>query len=43
MTSDPRKNPRNRWWWLPGTISAIVSSARLAYEFIRDHFHLHGK
>ncbi|SES69109.1 hypothetical protein SAMN05421811_10163 [Nonomuraea wenchangensis] len=43
------KNPDNehkkpsRFWWLPGTVSAVISAARLAYEFVRDHYHLNGR
>lgn len=40
MTSDLKQKP-SRWWWLPGTVSAVVSTVRLVYEFVRGHYHLH--
>ncbi|MEU8404302.1 hypothetical protein AB0C28_54815 [Nonomuraea sp. NPDC048892] len=43
MSSDQTPNQRSRWWWLPTTISAIVASVRLTYEFLRDHFRLHSR
>lgn len=36
----PEQDKRSRWWWLPGTLSAIISSARFAYEFLRDQHYL---
>ena len=27
-----------KWWWLPGTLAALASAARFAYEIFRDHY-----
>lgn len=34
----PNGGKGGKWWWLPGTLTAIASVARFAYEIFRDHF-----
>ncbi|MER6950254.1 hypothetical protein ABT294_40175 [Nonomuraea sp. NPDC000554] len=38
--AEKRKNHEikgSKFWWLPGTLAALASIGRFAYEVFRDH------